>query len=100
MNTCDNCIEETDNVVCDECQEDAWETALDIGRKEGAAIAAGIIALGEWARRCGTGYRCLGCGHWQGELDPGKPCEGGNGYESHAFVEVDSAGMARGPGET
>lgn len=31
------------------------------GRAEGAAIAAGIIALGEWARRCGKPV-CGDCG--------------------------------------
>lgn len=36
-------------------------------RLEGAAIAAGIIALGEWARRCGrpAGLCCKVCGYDQ-----------------------------------
>lgn len=31
-----------------------WRSGEEIGEQEGAAIAAGIIALGEWARRCGS----------------------------------------------
>lgn len=43
--------EDEEDWLCNVCAEDAAHAR---GRAEGAAIAAGIIALGEWARRCGT----------------------------------------------
>lgn len=38
--------------------------------------------------------RCLGCGYYRGEVDEAKGCDGGNGTESHVFVEVDAQGMS------
>lgn len=71
MRSCNRCggkYEPSLHTICGPCGEalhcDVTASTIAHGRREGAAIAAGIIALGEWGRRCGTpvgetGHRCL-----------------------------------------